>query len=106
MLTLHCRHRTYSLKPEDFGLSRYIDITSRLIGWHAVSVRPVIERKDPTHRSRRQVKSRVEQLGLVLTDEQVKDVTLSIKRLADVKTQSIEDVDTVLRVCKSNLVSL
>ncbi|GAA6047419.1 hypothetical protein JCM3770_001295 [Rhodotorula araucariae] len=67
------------LKPEDFGLSRYIDVGSRLTGWNAV-------------------KSRVEQLELDLTDEQIKDVTAKIKELADVKTQSIDDVDTVLRV--------
>ncbi|KAM0753146.1 homocitrate synthase [Meredithblackwellia eburnea MCA 4105] len=67
------------LKPEDFGMSRYIDIGSRLTGWNAV-------------------KSRVEQLGLVLSDEQVKDVTAKIKELADVRTQSINDVDTLLRV--------
>ncbi|GAA6028227.1 hypothetical protein JCM8097_006927 [Rhodosporidiobolus ruineniae] len=67
------------LKPEDFGMSRYIDIGSRLTGWNAV-------------------KSRVEQLELELTDEQVKDVTAKIKELADVRTQSMDDVDTVLRV--------
>ncbi|SCZ88151.1 BZ3500_MvSof-1268-A1-R1_Chr2-1g04224 [Microbotryum saponariae] len=67
------------LKPEDFGMSRYIDIGSRLTGWNAV-------------------KSRVEQLGLVLSDDQVKDVTAKIKELADVRTQSMDDVDTVLRV--------
>lgn len=47
------------LKPEDFGMSRYIDIGSRLTGWNAV-------------------KSRVEQLELELTDEQVKDVTAKV----------------------------
>ncbi|ORY64611.1 hypothetical protein BCR35DRAFT_283130 [Leucosporidium creatinivorum] len=67
------------LKPEDFGLSRYIEIGSRLTGWNAV-------------------KSRVEQLELEMTDDQVKDVTAKIKQLADVKTQSMDDVDTVLRV--------
>jgi homocitrate synthase len=67
------------LKPEDFGMSRYIDIGSRLTGWNAV-------------------KSRVEQLELELTDDQVKDVTAKIKELADIRTQSMDDVDTVLRV--------
>lgn len=70
------------MKPEDFGLSRYIEIGSRLTGWNAV-------------------KSRVEQLELEMTDDQVKDVTAKIKQLADVKTQSMDDVDTVLRVCRS-----
>jgi len=67
------------LKPEDFGMTRYIDIGSRLTGWNAV-------------------KSRVEQLELALTDEQIKDVTAKIKNLADVRRQSIEDVDMILRV--------
>jgi len=67
------------LKPEDFGLTRYVSIGHRLTGWNAV-------------------KSRVEQLGLELTDDQVKDATAKIKELADVRTQSMEDVDMVLRV--------
>ncbi len=67
------------LKPEDFGMSRYIDIGSRLVGWNAV-------------------KSRVEQLNLEMTDEQVKDVTRKIKELADVRTQTMDQVDVILRV--------
>jgi homocitrate synthase len=51
----------------------------RLTGWNAV-------------------KSRVEQLGLKLTDEQIKDATAKIKELADVRTQSMDDVDSLLRV--------
>ena len=47
------------------------------------------------------VKSRVEQLQLELTDEQIKDATAKIKDLADVRTQSMEDVDTILRVYHS-----
>ncbi len=58
----------------------------RLTGWNAV-------------------KSRVEQLGLQMTDNQVKDATNKIKELADVRTQSMEDVDTVLRVYHSGVVS-
>ena len=60
-------------------MSRYIHIGSRVTGWHAV-------------------KSRVEQLQLEMTDAQIKDVTGKIKQLADVKTQSMEDVDAVLRI--------
>ncbi|GAA5857775.1 hypothetical protein JCM5296_003371 [Sporobolomyces johnsonii] len=74
------------LKPEDFGMSRYIDIGSRLTGWNAV-------------------KSRVEQLELEMTDEQVKDVTAKIKELADVRTQSMDDVDAVLRVYHRGITS-
>ncbi|GAA5948204.1 hypothetical protein JCM3765_001312 [Sporobolomyces pararoseus] len=74
------------LKPEDFGMSRYIDIGSRLTGWNAV-------------------KSRVEQLELQLSDDQIKDVTAKIKELADVRTQSMDDVDTVLRVYHRGITS-
>lgn len=49
----------FPLRLQDFGMSRYIDIGSRLTGWNAV-------------------KSRVEQLELELTDEQVKDVTAKV----------------------------
>ena len=41
------------LNPQDFGLTRYIHIGSRITGWNAV-------------------KSRVEQLQLEMTDDQVK----------------------------------
>ncbi|KAG8807913.1 mitochondrial Homoaconitase [Serendipita sp. 400] len=74
------------LKPEDFGLTRYVSIGHRLTGWNAV-------------------KSRVEQLKLELTDDQIKDATTKIKELADVRTQSMEDVDVVLRVYHSGVVS-
>jgi homocitrate synthase len=67
------------LNPHDFGMSRYVSIGHRLTGWNAV-------------------KSRVEQLNLDMTDEQVKDATAKIKELADVKTQSMEDVDAILRI--------
>ena len=51
----------------------------RLTGWNAV-------------------KSRVEQLNLKLNDDQIKDATAKIKELADVRTQSMEDVDMILRI--------
>nr|CAG8585608.1 8297_t:CDS:2 [Entrophospora candida] len=66
------------LKPEDFGMTRYVSIGHRLTGWNAV-------------------KNRVEQLDLTLTDEQVKKVTTKIKELADIRPQSMEDVDNLLR---------
>ncbi len=43
------------LNPADFGLTRYVHFASRLTGWNAV-------------------KTRVGQLGLVMTDDQVKEV--------------------------------
>lgn len=66
------------LKPEDFGMTRYVSIGHRLTGWNAV-------------------KNRVEQLCLSLTDDQVKKVTAKIKELADIRPQSMEDVDNLLR---------
>ena len=41
------------LDPSDFGLTRYVHVSSRITGWHAI-------------------KSRVEQLGLTMSDDQVK----------------------------------
>ena len=66
------------LKPEDFGMNRYVSIGHRLTGWNAV-------------------KNRATQLNLNLTDKQIKEVTRQIKELADIKQLSIEEVDTLLR---------
>lgn len=66
------------LKPEDFGMSRYVSIGHRLTGWNAV-------------------KNRANQLNLQLNDNEIKDVTQQIKTLADIKILSIEEVDTLLR---------
>ena len=64
----------------------YVYHSHRLTGWNAV-------------------KSRVEQLGLKLTDEEIKDATAKIKELADVRTQSMDDVDSLLRVYHSGIQS-
>ncbi|CAG8593623.1 2287_t:CDS:2 [Paraglomus occultum] len=66
------------LKPEDFGMTRYVSIGHRLTGWNAV-------------------KNRVEQLDIKLTDDQVKQVTIKIKELADIRPLTMEDVDNLLR---------
>ncbi|KAI8869308.1 homocitrate synthase [Ramicandelaber brevisporus] len=66
------------LKPEDFGMTRYVSIGHRLTGWNAV-------------------KNRAQQLGLNLTDDQIKEATAEIKRLADIRPQGIEAVDQLLR---------
>ena len=47
----------------------------------------------------------MEQLGLKLTDEEIKDATAKIKELADVRTQSMDDVDSLLRVYHSGIQS-
>jgi homocitrate synthase len=66
------------LKPEDFGMTRYVSIGHRLTGWNAV-------------------KNRVQQLGLQLTDDNVKAITARIKELADIRPLGCEEVDTLLR---------
>ncbi len=66
------------LNPEDFGLTRYVHIGHRLTGWNAV-------------------KNRVEQLGLSLSDDEIKRATAHIKALADLKPLAMEDVDAILR---------
>ncbi|MCS7222424.1 MAG: homocitrate synthase [Anaerolineae bacterium] len=66
------------LRPEDFGLTRYVHVAHRLTGWNAV-------------------KNRAEQLGLSLSDEEIKKATAHIKALADLKPLALEDVDAILR---------
>jgi len=66
------------LSPQDFGMSRYISIAHRLTGWNAV-------------------KARAEQLNLNIPDDQIKLVTNQIKKMADERPLTLDDVDSVLR---------
>ncbi|GAB0144060.1 Saccharopine dehydrogenase [Epichloe bromicola] len=66
------------LSPEDYGLNRYVHFASRLTGWNAI-------------------KSRVEQLGLTMSDAQVKEVTAKIKLMADIRPLAIDDTDSIIR---------
>jgi len=71
--------QTYeALDPHDFGLTRYISIAHRLTGWNAV-------------------RARADQLGLTLSDANVKALTQHIKVLADERALSLDDVDNLLR---------
>ena len=65
------------LNPKDFGMTRYISIAQKLTGWNAI-------------------KDRADQLGLPLTDEQIKEVTAHIKMVADQKKLDLNDVDELL----------
>lgn len=65
------------LSPEDFGLSREIAIGHRLTGWNAL-------------------RERARSLGLALTDDTVRDVTQTVKRLADDRPLSLAEVDALL----------
>lgn len=71
--------QTYEiLKPEDFGLSRYVHVAHRLTGWNAI-------------------KDRAQQLQIQLSDEQVKEITATVKRLSDIRLLGLADVDRLLR---------
>ena len=65
------------LKPEDFGLKRYISIAHRLTGWNAV-------------------RSRADQLGLNLLDDEIKVITEQIKCLSDERAITLDEVDHLL----------
>jgi homocitrate synthase len=65
------------LKPEDFGLNRYIHIASRLTGWNAI-------------------RSRAEQLGVKLDDEILKNITEEVKHLADQQNLALDEVDRLI----------
>lgn len=58
-------------------MTRFIHIAHRLTGWNAV-------------------KNRAIQLGLDLTDAEIKEATAQIKKLADIKKQTLDDVDSIL----------
>jgi len=65
------------LRPQDFGMTRYISIAHKLTGWNAI-------------------KGRSEQLGLNLSDDKLKQITQHLKALADDKLITLEDVDAML----------
>lgn len=65
------------LRPEDFGLTRYIHIAHRLTGWNAV-------------------RHRAEQLGLTLEEHHLRNITQHIKNLADEGGLTLDDVDALL----------
>ncbi|MDX2018042.1 MAG: homocitrate synthase [Planctomycetota bacterium] len=67
-----------ALKPEDFGVSRYIHVAHRLTGWNAL-------------------RHRAEQLGLTFSDDQAKDITAQVKAAADSGHLTLDHVDAILR---------
>ena len=66
-----------AINPEDFGMSRIIDVAHRLVGRNAI-------------------RERAMSLGLELPDEVLRVVTAQIKALADQNPISVEDVDAIL----------
>lgn len=76
---------TYEIiNPADFGLSRYVHFASRITGWNAI-------------------KSRANQLGVEMTDEQYKECTAKIKLLADIRPITVDDTDSIIRDFQRNL---
>jgi homocitrate synthase len=65
------------LKPEDFGLTREISIGHRLTGWNAIRERAL-------------------KLGLQLDDTTLREVTQTVKRLADDRPLALDEVDGLL----------
>jgi homocitrate synthase len=75
------------LKPEDFGLKRYIHIASRLTGWNAI-------------------RSRAEQLGITLDEEILKQITEEVKHLADQQELPLDEVDRLIYNAQQELKSV
>ncbi|MCC6147026.1 MAG: homocitrate synthase [Anaerolineaceae bacterium] len=67
------------LRPEDFGLNRYIHIGSRLTGWNAI-------------------RYRADQLGLKLKDRQIKEIAEKVKVMADQQQLTLDEVDRLLSI--------
>jgi homocitrate synthase len=64
------------LRPEDFGLKRYIHIANRLTGWNAI-------------------RYRAEQLGMNLDEAALKQITRQVKNLSD-ESLTLDEVDRLL----------
>ncbi|MDR3576772.1 MAG: homocitrate synthase [Anaerolineaceae bacterium] len=65
------------LRPEDFGLTRYISIAHRLTGWNAI-------------------RFRADQLNLSIADEEIKRITEEIKSMCDLRPMTLDEVDSLL----------
>src|ERR1700733_14298402 len=67
------------LNPADFGLTRYVHFASRLTGWNAV-------------------KTRVGQLGLAITDDQVKEVYVQPYKTARTRSRANSTYCSTLKI--------
>lgn len=65
------------LRPEDFGLTREIAMGHKLMGWNTL-------------------KARAETLGLSLSDDTLKAITQEVKRRADTRALTVEEIDALL----------
>ena len=71
------------LNPNDFGLTRYISIAHKLTGWNALQ-------------------DRASQLGIHIDPDNLKELTLHIKAVADHKRITLSDVDELLHQWADN----
>ena len=72
------------LSPSDFGLTRFISIAHKLTGRHAIQ-------------------HRATQLKLSLNEEEIRNLTAEIKKIAEIKKDfTLSDVDKLLVNFKSN----
>lgn len=65
------------IDPADFGVERSIQLAHRLTGWNAIQ-------------------KRCQQLGLDLTDDELRAATSFIKNMADEQPLSVDQIDTAL----------
>jgi len=65
------------IDPADFGVERKIQLAHRLTGWNAMA-------------------NRAKQLGLDISDDQIKAATTKIKNLADQSSIKLDQVDAIL----------
>jgi len=65
------------IDPGDFGVERKIQLAHRLTGWNAMA-------------------NRAKQLGLDISDDQIKAATTKIKNLADQSSIKLDQVDAIL----------
>ncbi len=66
-----------AINPEDFGMSRIIDVAHRLVGRNAI-------------------RDRASSLGIALPEDALSAVTTQVKALADRQPISLQDVDDIL----------
>lgn len=67
------------IPPEVFGVTRRLQIGSRLTGWHAL-------------------RERAQELGLELSEREIRHVTRTVKELADDGDLDLQQIDELLRV--------
>lgn len=71
------------LDPETFGMSRNLNITSKLTGWNAIN-------------------NRVVELGYIFNKEIIQKITKIVKNISNIKPISIEELDSIIKSFNEN----